>query len=191
MRTAVLVIDVQQGLFAPSPQPHDAENVVRRINALTGRARAAGVPVIFVQHEQAARPLARGSDGWRLHRGLAVDENDLVVGKTTPDAFLRTDLKSRLHALRVTDLIVCGYASEFCVDTTVRRAAGLGYPVQLAADAHTTHDKPHASAEAIRAHHNATLPDITSFGVSITAVPAEAVELNAGGAGRMQEADGN
>ncbi|MNL42777.1 Isochorismatase family protein [compost metagenome] len=68
--------------------------------------------------------------------------------------------------------MVCGYATEFCVDTTVRRAAGLGMPVTLAADAHTTHDKPHASGARIRAHHNATLPAISSFGVKIAAVPA-------------------
>jgi nicotinamidase-related amidase len=56
------------------------------------------------------------------------------------------------------------------VDTAVRRAAALGYEVVLAADAHTSHDKPHATGAFIRAHHNATLSDITSFGVPISAV---------------------
>jgi nicotinamidase-related amidase len=59
------------------------------------------------------------------------------------------------------------------VDTTVRRAAGLGYSVELVSDAHTTHDKSHASAEQIRAHHNATLQNISSFGVKIAAVMAD------------------
>jgi nicotinamidase-related amidase len=57
------------------------------------------------------------------------------------------------------------------VDTTARRAAALGYEVVIAADAHTSHDKPHATGDFIRAHHNATLSDITSFGVPIRAVP--------------------
>lgn len=63
-----------------------------------------------------------------------------------------------------------GYASEFCVDTTVRRAAALGYSVTLVSDAHTTHHQRHACAAAIRAHENATLAEITSFGPRIAAV---------------------
>jgi len=54
-------------------------------------------------------------------------------------------------------LVVMGYASEICVDSTVRRAVGLGYEVVLVADGHTTHDKPHLDAERIRQHHNCTL----------------------------------
>jgi nicotinamidase-related amidase len=63
------------------------------------------------------------------------------------------------------------------VDTTTRRAAGLGYHVVLAADAHTSHDKPHATGAKIREHHNATLSDITSFGVPIRAVASADIAL--------------
>ena len=49
MKTAVLVIDVQRGLCDDPPRPHEAEAVMQRINALTGRARASGVPVAFIQ----------------------------------------------------------------------------------------------------------------------------------------------
>jgi len=97
------------------------------------------------------------------------------VRKTTPDSFLNTSLQSLLKELEVDSLIVCGYASEFCVDTSVRRAAGLGYPVSVVSDAHTTHDKAHASGAQIRAHHNATLPNISSFGVKIAAVEADSL----------------
>lgn len=82
-----------------------------------------------------------------------------------------------LAARGVRSLVVCGYATEFCVDTTVRRAAALGYEVFLAADAHTTQDKPHATAARIREHHNATLPRITSFGPCIEAVPSSDIDF--------------
>jgi nicotinamidase-related amidase len=62
------------------------------------------------------------------------------------------------------------------VDTTVRRSAALGFEVTLVADAHTTHDRPHATAAAIRAHENATLPDITSFGPRIRAVTIDQLQ---------------
>jgi nicotinamidase-related amidase len=176
MRQALLVIDVQRGLFDPAPRPFEADAVVGRINALADRARAHGVPVVIIQHEQPGTPLAHGSEGWQLERGLRTG-GDTFLGKTTPDSFLRTDLQARLDGWGVDTVVICGYATEFCVDTTTRRAAALGYDVILAGDAHTTHAKPHASAEAIRAHHNATLPEIGSFGPSIKALPSNEIHF--------------
>ena len=169
MKTAVLVIDVQRGLCDDPPRPHEAAQVVQRINALTARARAAGVPVAFIQHENAV-DLVFDSERWQLVGALDTDSRDAKLRKTTPDSFLRTPLDAWLSEHAVKRVVVCGYSSEFCVDTTVRRAAALGYEVVLAADAHTAHDKPHATGAQIRAHHNATLSDITSFGVPIRAV---------------------
>ncbi len=170
LATAVLVIDVQHGLFDTTPPPDQADTIIARINALTTSARQATVPVIFIQHEQPADGLVADTPGWALDARLQVQPNDRMVRKTTGDSFLRTDLASLLETLGVKRLVVCGYASEFCVDSSIRRAAGLGYAVTIAADAHTTHDKAHASAVQIRAHHNATLPAISSFGVRIEAV---------------------
>lgn len=179
--TALVLIDLQQALFQPVPRPHEADAVVQRINALAARARAAGVPVLWVQHETApGHRLAHGSPGWALADGLQPADGDVRIRKTTPDSFLHTGLADWLAVRGITRLVVAGYASEYCVDTTTRRAAGLGLAVTLAADAHTTHDKPHASGALIRAHHNASLADLTSFGVPITAVPSDAISFAAG-----------
>lgn len=175
---ALLIIDVQRGLFDPEPRPFEADAVIDRINALSARARAAGAPVVFIQHEDASE-LVHGSDGWLLAEGLVVEPGDNYVRKTTPDSFLRTDLAALLEEHGVGQVAICGYASEFCVDTTTRRAAALGFPVTLAADAHTTHDKAHADAGRIRAHHNATLSGIGSFGPVIAAVPAAGLDFAA------------
>ncbi|WP_282295386.1 cysteine hydrolase family protein [Stenotrophomonas sp. PS02289] len=171
-----MIIDVQQGLFGPDPTPASSNEVIFRINRLTERARQHNVPVIFVQHEAAQGDHFRhGSEAWALVSELEIAETDLLSRKTTPDSFHNTDLAATLSGLGVTHLVVCGYATEFCVDTTVRRAAALGYEITLVADAHTTHDKPHAPATAIIVHHNATLPSIRSFGVKIAAVPVDEV----------------
>ncbi|MBK6007265.1 cysteine hydrolase [Ramlibacter ginsenosidimutans] len=170
MKSALLIIDVQRGLFEVERPPLEADAVVARINSLASRARIAGAPVVFVQHESPGAPLEFESTGWQLEARLERHGDDHFVRKTTPDSFLRTNLKHLLETLDVSHLVVCGYASEFCVDTTVRRAAALGYSVTLVSDAHTTHDKEHASAAAIRLHENATLGNITSFGPAIKAV---------------------
>lgn len=174
MSEAVVVIDMQRGLFETDPAPHEASEVVARINSITEHARAAGLPVIFVQHVQEQDALVLGSPGWELLPGLKVAEDDARVVKTTPNSFLRTDLDDLLKSKGVTRLHVCGYASEYCVDTSVRGAAALGYSVNIIADAHTTHDKEHLSADAIREHHNRTLSGIKSFGVPITTTTSRA-----------------
>jgi len=176
MNSALLVIDVQRALFEGEPRPFEADAVVARINALALRARASGVSVVFIQHEGPGSPLEFECAGWQLASSLDVRPGDHFVRKTSPDSFLGTSLQQLLEALQVTRIVVCGYACEFCVDTTIGRAAALGYSVTLASDAHTTHEKEHASAAAIRAHENATLPEITSFGPRIEAVASFEVD---------------
>ncbi|MFZ6724663.1 cysteine hydrolase family protein [Undibacterium sp. MH2W] len=175
MKTALLVIDVQRGLFDAEPRPYDADAVVARINALSERARYAGAAVIFVQHEELESGLVFGTKAWQLEKNLMVEEGDVILRKTTPDSFQRTELLELLLVRGIEQLLVCGYASEFCVDTTTRRAAALGFPVILVADAHTTHDKAHAPASTIVQHHNATLSSIRSFGPVIRAVVSEQI----------------
>lgn len=177
MKSALLVIDLQRGLLETAPPPFDLEATLDRINELARRARAADCPVIYIQHERPGSPLIHGQPAWHLHPRLTVADSDLRVRKSTPDSFLGTDLKRHLDALHVDQVVVTGYASEFCIDTTVRRAASLGYRVTLVADAHTTHDKAHAPAAQIRLHENATLPQITSFGPKIRAVASDEVSF--------------
>jgi nicotinamidase-related amidase len=172
MKSALLVIDVQSGIFDKQPRPYEADAVVNRINALASRARDAGVPAVFVHHETQGGELEYDSQNWKLAQRLHFQSGDVTLRKTTPDSFLRTDLIALLEGWDTTRLVICGYASEFCVDTTTRRAAALGFPVVLAADAHTTHDKSHASGDQIRSHHNETLSHIESFGPRIEAIDA-------------------
>lgn len=175
MKTAVLVIDVQRAFFEQEPLPYRAKATINNINAVTEWARAQRYPVVFIQHQRAG--LEPGGDGWQLQLDLLVRHGDQFVQKSTPDSFQNTILKPLLDQHGIDHLVICGFATEFCVDTTVRRAAALGYSVALVADAHTTLDKAHADAACIRHHHNCTLPAITSFGVTIRAVPTAQLVL--------------
>jgi nicotinamidase-related amidase len=101
------------------------------------------------------------------------------VRKRTPDAFLRTDLQSILEKRRIEELIVCGMHTEFCIDTTTRRALALGYPVILVADAHTSMGNAILSAPQVIAHHNTTLTNISSFGPRARTVLSSEVQFAA------------
>jgi nicotinamidase-related amidase len=151
-----LVIDVQTGFFEGPSRPHEADDVVRRINIVTQLARMSGIPVIFIQSEVAGF-LDYKSERWKLHRNLHVAESDIRIRKTRSNAFVETTLQETLKAIGAKSLIICGYSTELCIDATVRYASALGYKVKLVSDAHTTHDKKHLSAELIRQHHTITL----------------------------------
>lgn len=172
MNAAVLVIDVQQGLCIGPDAAHDCRGTIDRINLVTSRARAADVPVIFVQHESGPGYLEYGSPAWQLADGIEVRAPDLRIRKTTPDSFLNTGLQPLLQERRVRQLVVCGMHTEFCVDTTIRTALALGYPVVLISDAHTSAGNAVLSAQQVIAHHNATLSNITSFGPRVRTVRA-------------------
>lgn len=171
-RRALLVIDVQQGLCDDACRLLGLDGVIARINALSTRAREAGAPVIFVQHEGRDGYLEHGTPGWRLHRDLHVGAQDLKMRKTATDAFHRTELQAVLERHGVDELVVCGMHTEFCVDTTIRRALALGYPVVLAADAHTSEGSAALAPAQVIAHHNDVLSNITSFGPQVRPVPA-------------------
>lgn len=169
-QTAVLVIDVQRGLFCAGPSPFEAEAVVARINAVTAKARAAGAPVIFVQHdgEPCGEDVVPFTEGWKLHPELQVQPGDLVIRKTTCDAFYGTVLEAELWSRGITTLLLMGYATDFCVDATLRSAASKDFSVVVVADAHTTSDNPVLKAEVVRQHHNwAWANAITRQGVTV------------------------
>lgn len=175
MPTALLIIDVQQALCGAEGAVHDIDSVLQRINALGQQARAAGVPVLLVQHEEPDGDFRYGSPGWQLAAGLLAVAGDARVRKTTPDAFNGTDLGQVLNDLDVDGLVICGLQTDFCVDTTVRSALAKGYDVTLVGDAHSTVDNAVLKAEQIVAHHNATFSRMSSFAPRLLVLPAQAV----------------
>lgn len=177
MHTALLVIDVQQALCSGIYKAFESERVIERINAVSRKFRYAGAPVVMIQHESQGGPLDHGTDGWKLAEGLDVHATDISLRKRATDSFHQTNLHALLQARGVKNLVICGLQSEFCVDTTTRRALALGYPVVLVADGHSTLDNGVLSAAQISAHHNATLANITSFGPRAKAIPASEVRV--------------
>ena len=179
MKSAVLVVDVQNALCVGEWAAYDIEGVVQRINAVAAKARAVGAPVIFIQHEEEAGPLQFNTDGWQLCDRLDVHPEDVRIRKTACDSFYQTQLQAELESRGIGELVVCGLQSEFCVDSTVRGALAHGYPVVLVSNAHSTLDSGVLSAAQISAHHNVTLANIGSYGPRVTTTPAAEIRVEA------------
>jgi nicotinamidase-related amidase len=168
MKPALLIIDMQKALCSGDEAAFDIDRVLDRCSQLAARAQAAAAPVILIQHEEAEGSLQFGTAGWQLDERLLVHPDHQRVRKTATDSFYRTGLQSMLQSHGIGRLVICGLQSEFCVDSTVRAALALGYPVTLVSDAHSTVDNGVLSAAQISAHHNATLANLGSFGPRVT-----------------------
>jgi len=173
--TALLVIDVQAALIASADRGADVVAVVR---GLVERARAAGTPVIYLQHCHATyQPMMKGAAGWQIHANVAPKPKELVIEKTASDGFHETSLQSELDRLGIKRLIVCGLQTEFCVDATCRAALSRGFEVVLASDAHTTTDAV-APAGIVVQHHNYALANLAHPRRRIAVMPS--VEIGVG-----------
>lgn len=150
---ALLVVDMQVGLFEGGSPRYDAEGVIQRINKIAKVVRATGGVVIFIQHEDNGG-LKRGTEGWEILPMLERVDTDLLMHKQACDSFYETNLPDLLEQYGAQELIITGCATDFCVDTTIRAAASRNYDVVVVEDAHTTKDRPHLDAKSIIRHHN-------------------------------------
>ena len=175
--TALLIIDVQQGLCSGDNAAFAVDDVIQRINSVSRKARAAGAPVVVIQHETRGGDMDHETAGWKLPAALHVEGSDVLMRKTVSDAFLRTELHDILQSRGISRLVICGLHSEFCIDSTTRRAMALGYPVTLVSDGHSTVDNGVLTAAQITAHHNKALSSMESFGPQTTLVRAAEVSF--------------
>jgi nicotinamidase-related amidase len=158
-RSALLVVDMQVGLFDAEDMPFERERILANINLLIRSARVAGVPILAARHTgPIGSPLAPDSRATRLLDRLEIDpERDRVFTKTRPNCFLGKPLADDLVRFGTEELVIVDMKTQFCVDTTCRATAERGLKPVLVADAHTCTDTAALRACQIIEHHNATL----------------------------------
>jgi nicotinamidase-related amidase len=158
--TALLLIDIQQGMFGPEEICHQPDALLAKASDLLSRARAAGVPVFHVQHCEEGGPLAPNTAAWQIRPEVAPRAGEPVTEKWAASSFYKTDLDQKLRAAGIGRLVIAGLQTDFCIDTACRVAQSLGYAVTLASDAHSTMDSPVLTADQIIRHHNRVLSGI-------------------------------
>lgn len=133
--TALLVIDVQNDVVADA---YNRDGVIANIALLVDKARAANVPVVWVQHSNVE--MVEGSEGWNFVPELSQQRSEPLIHKRYGDAFDDTDLEGVLAERKVGHVIVAGAETDACIRSTLHGAIVRGYDVTLVADAHTTND---------------------------------------------------
>lgn len=136
---ALLIIDIQQDYFPGGAFPlAGPEAAADAAGELLARFRAAGEPVVHVQHlddDPDGGFLVRGTPGAEINAAVAPREGETLIEKAAPNAFLDTTLEAELRAQGISELVVAGMMSSMCVDATVRAAADKGLAVTVVHDA--------------------------------------------------------
>ncbi len=138
MKTALLVIDVQNEYFTGSmPVTYPVESFKNILMAMD-HAQAAGITVVVIQHTNAAKNAAtfnKGTVNWQLHDEIKKRHADIVVEKNLPGSFTGTNLDSWLKEQGISNVTIAGYMTQMCCDTTARQAFHRGYTVEFLSDA--------------------------------------------------------
>lgn len=166
-KNVLVVIDMQNGVFA-TPR-YDRVGRTARVNRLS----AAADQTIFIQHIEGE--MTEESELWQLLPELHRPAGAITVTKIACDAFYRTRLETVLAELGVTHLTLCGCATDYCVDTTVKAAASKGYALTIASDAHTTANRRYASASQLIGQHNEVWSELAIPGNRISLKTTEQI----------------
>ena len=169
-KAALVIIDVQQEYFAPGgrlPLPHGPD-AVKQIVLTLDWARHRRLPVLHVVHESRkpnATIFAPGSPGLAIHPDVTPVPEEPIIQKHLPGAFTGTSLEDELRKRGVEQLVIAGFMTQMCVDTTTRQAAHLGYKVTVLSDATAAMDVKDPDGRVIPADavHRTHLGSLSGF----------------------------
>lgn len=149
---ALVTIDMQMEMQHRIEAGRDCVNsdAPIRIAALADAFRQRGLPVIHIRHrdDNPKSPLHVDAAGYPPMPCAEAIEGDTVFVKQTSSAFASTDLASHLQDAGITDLVVTGAVAGFCVNSTVRAGADLGFNMTVVRDAVIGFDLPAAGQTA-------------------------------------------
>ena len=162
--SALIMIDCQNTYTRGPMELVGVQAALDQAAELLDRARSAGIPIVHIQHDDGEGSLydVRGESGAIVER-VAPRAGEPVVIKNYPNAFVGTDLQQRLTG-GPQNLLLAGFMTHMCVNSTARGAFNLGYAPTVVASATATRSLPgldgEVSAEAL---HTASLAGIADL----------------------------
>lgn len=159
-KSALVLIDCQNTYREGIMQLEGVEPALKECAHLLERARAAGAPVIHIRHDAGAgSPFDIDAPIGQIADPVAPKDGEPVITKNYPSSFEKTDLDQRLKALGVEDIVLAGFMTHVCVNSTARVAFNLGYRPTVVASATATRSIPAVDGRSIPAReiHDAAL----------------------------------
>ena len=150
--SALVLIDCQNTYTRGVMELEGVQPALDEAAALLERARAAGIPIFHVQHDAGpGSPYDIRADIGAIVDRVAPRGDEPVIVKEFPNAFVQTDLDQRLKAIDVSNLLVVGFMTHMCVNSTSRGAFSLGYAPTVVAAATATRALPDPTGNEVAA----------------------------------------
>lgn len=149
---ALVMIDCQNTYREGIMQLTGVEPALKEARRVLDRARALGRPVIHIQHDAGpGTPYDVRADIGRIADVVAPQDGETVITKGYPNSFVQTPLDDELKRLGVKNLVLVGFMTHMCVNSTARGAFNLGYAPTVVASATATRDLPLPDGSVVRA----------------------------------------
>ncbi len=141
-KTALIIIDVQDGLDDPLLGKRNNPDAESNIARLLAAWRATGRPIYHVQHMSTRpnSPLRPNQPGNAIKQIVAPQGDEPVIQKTVNNAFIGTDLADRLRTEDIQSVVIVGLTTGHCVSATARMAGDMGLRTYVVDDATASHD---------------------------------------------------
>jgi nicotinamidase-related amidase len=141
--STLILIDCQNTYTRGVMELEGVQAALDEAEALLDRARSAGIPIIHIQHDDGPGSLydIEGESGAIVPR-VAPHNGEPVVVKNYPNSFVQTDLDDLLKTANASNLVLAGFMTHMCVNSTTRGAFNLGYAPTVVAAATATRALP-------------------------------------------------
>lgn len=142
---ALLIVDVQTNLILA--QPYQKDELICKIQQLLKVCRSHSTDIIYVRHDDGkGSELEKGTLGWQIYSEIAPAADEQIIDKNYNSAFKNTSLQVYLQSRAITDLIIVGLQTEYCIDATIKVAFELGYSIHIPRQMTSTFDNDYLSA---------------------------------------------
>ena len=161
--STLVLIDCQNTYTRGVMELEGVQAALDEVEILLDRARSAGIPIVHIQHDDGPASLydIEGESGAIVSR-VAPHNGEPVVVKNYPNAFVQTDLDDVLKTANASNLVLAGFMTHMCVNSTARAAFNVGYATTVVAAATATRSLPGLN--------DATVPAETVQSASLAAI---------------------
>lgn len=150
--SAVIMIDCQNTYREGVMQLQGVEEALVNAQKLLERARAAGVHIFHIQHDAGVgSPYDITAENGQISDPVAPTADEPVIVKNFPDSFASTNLQQQLDATGKKNLVLAGFMSHMCVNSTARSGFDKGYAVSVVENTTATRDLPDGKGGTISA----------------------------------------
>ncbi|THF66818.1 MAG: cysteine hydrolase [Methylophaga nitratireducenticrescens] len=137
--SALILIDCQNTYRRGVMQLSGVEEAIVEAKALLKRARAANIPIFHIQHDGGpGSPYDLTSDIGQISSEVAPQDGEYVITKNFPNSFIQTELDERLKSLKIENIVLAGFMTHMCVNSTAHGGFNLGYKPTVVASATAT-----------------------------------------------------